>query len=108
VDKQIVYCGPKVKKLDGKRAMTFHTFVMKRMFLCKRARQDIQPGIAFLATRTGEPNEGDWAKSIKILVFLKATQDKVTSMKADDTQTNGMSMLHLQFIRITRVIRGLR
>jgi hypothetical protein len=79
---------PKSKKLDGKRAMTFHTFVMKGMFLCKRARQDIQPGIAFfLATRTSEPNEGDWAKLIKILVFLKAIQDEVTSMKADNTQT---------------------
>ena len=65
----------------------FHTFVMKGMFLCKRGRQDIQPGIVFLATRTSEPNEGDWAKLIKILVFLKATQDEVTTMKADDTQS---------------------
>lgn len=78
---------PKSKKLDDERARIFHTFVMKGMFLCKRARQDIQPGIAFLATRTSEPTENDWSKLIKILVFLKATQDEVTSMKADDTQT---------------------
>lgn len=75
------------KKLDVERARIFHTFVMKGMFLCKRARQDIQPGIAFLATRTSEPNEGDWAKLIKIMTFLKETRDEVTTIKADDTQT---------------------
>jgi hypothetical protein len=64
---------PNSKKLDGERAGIFHTFVMK--------------GIAFLATRTSEPTENDWAKLVKIMLFLKATQDEVTEMKADDTQT---------------------
>ena len=36
---------PMSKKLDDNRAKVFHTFVMKGMFLCKRGRQDIQPGI---------------------------------------------------------------
>jgi hypothetical protein len=35
------------KKLDKETAAIFHTFDMKGMFLCKRGRQDIQPGIAF-------------------------------------------------------------
>ena len=60
---------------------------MKGMFLCKRGRQDIQPGIAFLATRTTKPNEGDRAKLVKIMNFLKATQNEVASMSADDTQS---------------------
>ena len=60
---------------------------MKGMFLCKQARQDIQPGIAFLSTQTSEPNEGDWAKVVRLLLFLKAKQDEVTVMKADDTQS---------------------
>ena len=77
----------KSKKLDTERAAVFHTFVMKAMYLCKRARQDIQPGIAFLAKRTNEPNEGDWAKLVKILIFLKASQDKVTTLEADDSGT---------------------
>ena len=63
-----------------------HTFVMKGMFLCKRGRQDIQPGIAFLVTRTStEPNEGDWVKLVKNMNFLKATQNNVASKSADDT-----------------------
>ena len=75
------------KKLSNEKTKIFHTFVMKGMFLCKRGRQDIQPGIAFLATRTTEPNEGDWAKLVKIMTFLKATQNEVASMSADDTQS---------------------
>ena len=78
---------PKSKRLDDERARMFHTFVMKGMFLCKRARQDIQPGIAFLATRTSEPTEGDWAKLVKIMVYLKETKDEVTALKADDSQS---------------------
>ena len=40
------------------KAKIFHTFVlMKGMFLCKRGRQTIQPGITFLATSTTEPKK---------------------------------------------------
>jgi hypothetical protein len=37
----------------------FHTFLAKGLFLCKRARPDIQPAIAFLATRVQSPDEQD-------------------------------------------------
>jgi len=36
------------KRLGLEREETFHTFVMKGMFLCKRCRPEIQPAIAFL------------------------------------------------------------
>ena len=39
------------QKLEEKDAMLFHTIVAKLLFLCKRARSDIQTVIAFLATR---------------------------------------------------------
>jgi hypothetical protein len=35
------------KKLDDARRETFHSFVMKAMFLCKRARSDVQPAFPF-------------------------------------------------------------
>ena len=47
------------KALSDKKRTIFQTFVMKCMFLCKRVRQDIQPEIAFLSTRTIKPNKGD-------------------------------------------------
>jgi hypothetical protein len=55
------------------------------MFLCKRGRQDLQPGVAFMSTRVTKPNKGDWKKLVKWMNFLKATQDDVTTMSADDT-----------------------
>ena len=65
----------------------FHTFVMKGMFLCKRARQDLLPGIVFLSTRVREPTDNDWKKLTRIVDYMKVTKDKISSMSADDTQT---------------------
>jgi hypothetical protein len=42
---------PKSPKLSKDKTEMFHTFVVKALFVCKRARQDIQPAIAFLTTR---------------------------------------------------------
>ena len=75
------------KKLCKERAAIFHTFVMKGMFLCKRGRQDIQPGIAFLTTRVSEPNESDWKKLVKVMKFLKGTKEVVTTMSMDNSNT---------------------
>ena len=74
-------------KIDDKRRETFHSFVMKAMFLCKRGRSDVQPGITFLSSRVQEPNECDWTKLVRVLVFLKTTKDDVLTLEADDTQT---------------------
>jgi hypothetical protein len=73
--------------LPTKRAKVFHTFVMKGMFLCKRGRQDIQPGIAFLATRTTCSTQEDWNKLLKLMNYLKATQELTPKMSADTTCT---------------------
>ena len=48
------------KVLDKQRAEVYHTTVAKGLFLCKRARPDIQPTIAFLSTRVISPTEMDW------------------------------------------------
>jgi hypothetical protein len=75
------------KKLDEERRSIFHTFVMKGMFLCKRARPDIEPAIAILSSRVKEANEGDWAKLLRVLGFLKGTVEDVLTLEADDTNT---------------------
>eukprot|EP00957_Ditylum_brightwellii_P207069 15351344-Ditylum_brightwellii.AAC.1 len=48
------------KKLDEQQARQFHTSTAKLLFLCKRARQDIQTAVAFLTTRVKEPDSDDW------------------------------------------------
>jgi len=73
--------------LQENKAKAFHTFVMKGMFIAKRARQDILPAITFLATRVTEPNEGDWRKLTKVMNFLKATMHHVTTLRmSNDSQ----------------------
>ena len=49
-------------KLPEDKIKTFHMIVIKEMFLCKQARQNLLPGIVFLASRVKDPNEGDWKK----------------------------------------------
>jgi hypothetical protein len=38
-------------KVDEKKAQLFHTHVAKTLFLCKRARPDLQTAVAFFSTR---------------------------------------------------------
>ena len=75
-----------VKKLDETRKATFHTFVMKAMFLCKRARPDVEPAVSFLSTRTRKPDESDWLKLLRMLGFLKLTVNDILTLEADDFQ----------------------
>jgi hypothetical protein len=74
-------------KLEEERRKVFHTYVMKSMFLCKRARPDIDQGITFLSSRVKEANEGDWTKLLQVLGFLKGTINDVLKLEADDTNT---------------------
>jgi len=74
------------KVIDEKKKKIFHTFVMKGMFLCKRGRPDIHPSIAFLSTRTGNPNDGDWKKLLRLMKFLRLTQNDVMTLEASNEQ----------------------
>ena len=75
-----------VKNLDEERKSVFHTFVMKAMFLCKRARPDIEPAVSYLSTRTSKPNESDWLKLLRMMSFLKGTRDDVLTLEVSDLQ----------------------
>jgi hypothetical protein len=74
------------KSLPDKKRKHFHTFTMKGMFVAKRARQDVLPGIIFLSSRTSEPNEGDWKKLTRLMNFLNKTRKDVATLEASDKQ----------------------
>jgi hypothetical protein len=63
----------------------FHHIVAKGLFVTKRARQDIQPCIAYLCTRVQHPTEADWQKLRRMIQFLKGTETDVLTLKADDS-----------------------
>ena len=71
------------KKLDYKIAEEFHTTVAKCLFVCKRARVDIQTTIAFLCTRVKAPDEDDWKKLLRLMAYIRDTKDLVTVYKPD-------------------------
>ena len=75
-------------KLDEKHKQTFHTFVIKGMFLSKRSRQDIQLCIVFLATRVRDPTEQDWQKLVRLMSFLEQTKDDLLTLEANEEQSN--------------------
>ena len=74
------------KSLNNDYKELFHTFVMKCMFLGKRARPDILMGISFLSTRVLNPNEEDWKKLNRIMSYLNTTKEIVLCLEADNEQ----------------------
>jgi Reverse transcriptase (RNA-dependent DNA polymerase) len=76
---------PSEKQLPKEQRELFHTFVAKALFLCKRARPDIQPAIAFLTTRVKSPDRQDWAKLLKVMGYLKKTRQDVMVLHADES-----------------------
>ena len=75
--------NPKAEKLPDGLKEDFHTTVAKGLFLCKRARPDLQPTIPFLCTRVKEPDIDDWKKLLRMLKYLEGTKDLVLTLEAD-------------------------
>jgi hypothetical protein len=71
-------------KLDTKRSEIFHTIVVKGLFLCKRARPDIQQAILVLCTRVKDPNQADWEKLMRVMKYLNGTKNEYLTLSADD------------------------
>ena len=47
--------------LDSEQSDTYHSVVQKFMYLCKRARPDIEPALSYLCTKVSKLNQGDRA-----------------------------------------------
>ena len=73
----------KKKLLPEEQARQFHCTVAQLLFLCKRARPDIEPVILFLATRVKEPDEDEWLKLRHGMMYLNGILYMKIHMKAD-------------------------
>ena len=72
------------EQLNRKMSEDFHTFVAKSLFLCKRARPEIQTAVAFLTTRVKGPDRDDWKKLQHLMSYLKYTKKLVLTLEADN------------------------
>ena len=69
--------------IPEEQARQFHRTVAQLLFVCKRARPDIEPLVSFLMTRVKEPDEDDWGKLRHGLMYLKGTLYLKRHMRAD-------------------------
>ena len=72
------------KKLTEKEAQFFHTTTAKMLFMCKRARPDIQTAVSFLCTRVKEPDCDDYKKLRRVIRYLKKTTNLVMRLQITD------------------------
>jgi hypothetical protein len=74
------------KKLDSDDLDMFHSMTAKLLFLCKRARLDIQTPIAFLCTRVSTPDTDDYKKLRRVICYLRGTKMMCLTLEADNLQ----------------------
>jgi hypothetical protein len=56
-----------VNKLDNEMAKTYHHLMAKLLYLCKRARPELQTVISFLMTQVTQPGSpGKWFKKTSV------------------------------------------
>ena len=72
------------EKLSTELSDFFHHIVAKLLFLCKRARPDIQTAVAFLCTRVKEPDVDDYKKLGRTMMYLRGTVKMPLTLEADE------------------------
>ncbi len=53
-----------MQKWDDKRGRIFHNILAKLLWMCKRARPNIQTAVSFLMTQVRDLDEDDWKNVI--------------------------------------------
>ena len=61
--------------LDDTKADVYHSVVQKLMYVCKRARPDIEPALSYLCTKVSRPTNQDQDKLNRLLDFIRGTLD---------------------------------
>jgi Reverse transcriptase (RNA-dependent DNA polymerase) len=72
-------------KLGEEESIMFHHNTAKLLFLCKRARPDLQTAVSFLTTRVKEPDIDDYKKLSRVMKYLRGTMDMPLTLEANDS-----------------------
>jgi Reverse transcriptase (RNA-dependent DNA polymerase) len=76
----------KAEKLDDDDSDLFHSTTAKILFLCKRARPEVQTAVAFLCTRVKSPDVDDMKKLQRLVRYLRDSKELCLTLEADDLQ----------------------
>ena len=82
----------KGKMLGPMKAEVFHSTVAKALFLTMRARPDIRLTVAFLCTRVKEPTTYDWFKLVRMMDYLKKTENDSLTIRLGDLKETEFSI----------------
>jgi hypothetical protein len=74
------------ESLGEEQSDLFHSVTAKILFLCKRARPDVQTAIAFLCTRVQSPGIDDYKKLRRVVCYLRDTKELCLTLEADNLQ----------------------
>jgi hypothetical protein len=74
------------KLLNPADAELFHHMVAQLLFLCKRARPDIQTAVSFLCTRVQHPDTDDYKKLARVIKYLRGSLSLQLTLEASDTK----------------------
>ena len=66
-----------------RKAQQHSTTLWRRLYVSKRARQDVSTAIAFLATRVRAPDIDDWRKLSHLMEYLRVNRLRPLIMSAD-------------------------
>ena len=80
-------------ELEKDASETFHTYVMKCMFVAKRGRPDILTGISYLSTKVLNPYEEDVKKLTRIISYLQNSINICLTLEAGNVLTG--TLIHL-------------
>ena len=69
-----------------RRNQSYSTILLTYLLLCKRARSDIHPTVAFLTTRVKHPDRDDWRKLGRLMKYLRKTLYMPLILEAKDMQ----------------------
>jgi hypothetical protein len=72
-------------KLSDEDSIMFHHITAKLLFLCKRARPDLQTAVTFLTTRVKSPDIDDYKKLARVMKYLQGTLNMPLTLEADDS-----------------------
>jgi len=75
---------------EEKQALFHHIVATKLLYICKRARLDLQVALGFLCTRVKEPTIQDWQKLKRVLMYIRGTIDMPRIMSLKDFSTMGI------------------
>lgn len=70
--------------LSDTQSETYHRLTAKLLYLCKRARPDLQPTVAFLTTRVVQPTMDDWKKLKRGIRYLRGSKDRFLTLEAGE------------------------